>query len=105
MKRGDNMCETPTRLCTICKWAEYDYVDAYGGGFWGVCGCNLPPNSPITDDDLSEEEIKRIENMVDEWDDEWGEEKDCPFFEFEAEEVDPDYERYLDVEISEDDFN
>ena len=40
-----------------------------------------------------------------EWDDDWGNDKDCPFFEFQPEEVDPDYERYLDVEISEDDFN
>ena len=66
------------RTCNRCKYAEWDYVDAYYGGYWGICGCNMPINAPITDTSLLTKE--ELEKMGDDWDDDWGDEKDCPFF-------------------------
>ena len=86
------------RTCTLCKYAEWDYVDAYRGGYWAVCGCNMPSDAPITDETL-------ITSDDEDWNDEWGDSKDCPYFDFEPEEIDPDYERYLDVEIKQENFN
>lgn len=59
------------KICNNCKYAEWDYVDAYRGGYWGICGCNLPLDAPVTDEKIIAE---------DEWDEDWGNDKDCPFW-------------------------
>ena len=70
-RKGDYMCN---KTCDRCKYAEWDYVDAYYGGYWAVDGCNMPEDAPITDDSL-------ILNADEDWNDEWGDTKDCPYFE------------------------
>ena len=90
------------KTCNLCKYAEWDYIDAYRGGYWGVCGCNLPADAPITDEEIiTEEELKKLNN---EWDDDWGNDKDCPFFVDGTQEVDNDYLNYIGEEIKEEDF-
>ena len=54
------------KRCENCIYAEWDYCEGVGGGyprgFWAICGCRCT--------DLVE----------DEWDDEWGDTKDCPMW-------------------------
>ena len=56
------------KRCDSCKYAEWEYIDAYRSGFWSICGCNLPVDVELPDG-------------VTEFDDDWGDETDCPFWE------------------------
>ena len=67
--------------CQSCKWAEHEYCEGAGPGFPrgfdAICGCLNP----------------KAENM--EWDDDWGEDKDCPIWEEYIEPEEPDYDYYV----------
>lgn len=52
------------RKCTSCIYAETDYMDMFGGGFLGICGCMIKETTQIPEQ---------------EWDIEWGEAKECPY--------------------------
>ena len=70
-----------TRDCQTCKFAEWEYCEGYAGGYprglWSVCGCLI-----------TEDEKRKIEDMAryddveipEEWDNEWGDTKDCPYW-------------------------
>ena len=64
------MCDK--RLCDNCKYADYEYIDAYNCGYWAIGDCNLPKDAPITCEDDFDESC--------EWDDDWGIEKACPYW-------------------------
>lgn len=66
-------------MCEDCKYARYDYVDAYGGGFYAVDGCKLMDNK----EKFEEREKQLIEDGVEiNYDDEaeWGDTVECPFW-------------------------
>ena len=62
--------------CTTCKYAEWEYVDAYQSGYWGICGCEAEDN---------EENLKILEEhgySLDDWNSgELGDTKECPLWE------------------------
>lgn len=75
------------KLCEKCKYAEWDYVDAYRGGYWAINGCNVPIGTPVQNEEvITQEEFNKMED----WDEDWGIEKDCPFW-VEVEEKDDYY--------------
>ena len=53
--------------CENCKYAEWEYVDAYYGGYWAIGGCKLPIDIELPDGET-------------EWNDNWGDEIECPFW-------------------------
>lgn len=54
------------KTCDKCKYVTWDFAVAYGGGYRFVDGCDLPAEKINIDED---------------YDDEWGDTKDCPYWE------------------------
>lgn len=75
------------KRCDTCKFAEWDFVSAYGGGYYTVSGCCLPKNAPVTDESLIP--ITKLKSTLkgEYWSDEWGNNKNCPFWEEIQEEI------------------
>lgn len=67
------------RDCASCRYAEREYCEGVGPGyprgFWSVCGCNVPDSRISYVYKYAEEPISE------EWNDEWGDTIDCPFWE------------------------
>ena len=62
------------RGCNSCRHAEMEYIDAYRCGYWAICGCKLADTITLPDGE--------------EWDDEYGDTKNCPLWEESREEDD-----------------
>ena len=56
-----------TKHCETCKYAEWETVDTDRGSYESICGCL---NEEIPDNN---------------WNDEWGDTEDCPYWEEEEE--------------------
>ena len=70
-----SMC---TGLCNNCKFAEWDYADAYGGGFSFISGCKLSFAEIIDKERQLEEDGVEIDESNS---DEWGNTVECPYWE------------------------
>ena len=71
------MCEG---FCDNCRFAEWDYADAYGGGFSFVSGCKLWDNTELVEKktkQLKEDEVE----INEEQECEWGDTVECPYWE------------------------
>lgn len=70
------MCK---QTCDSCKYAEMDYCEGVGPGyprgFWCVSGCNIP------DSRVAEVYEEYGETIPYDWNYEWGDTIDCPFWE------------------------
>lgn len=70
------MANVINNCCQSCKYAEWEYVDAYRGSFWAICGCKKGED---------EESLTILEEhgySQDDWESgEIGDTKECPLWE------------------------
>ena len=70
------MAKIINNSCQSCKYAEWEYVDAYRSGYWAICGCKKE------EDEKSLDILKEHGYSLDDWESgEIGDTKECPLWE------------------------